>query len=55
MKAIITIVTARKEFRQDQINIMRRVAMVLVEHDLSVDVSMKTKIKKTIPFKLKVI
>lgn len=37
MKAIIKIVTARKEFRQDQIAIMRRVVMVLQAHNLSVD------------------
>ena len=43
MKAIIKVCTAAKEFNQDQKNIMRRVAMVLIEHDLSVVVIMKVK------------
>jgi hypothetical protein len=49
MKAIIKIVTARKDFRPDQIAIMRRVSMVLQEHDLSVDIRISKKVMKEIP------
>lgn len=52
MKANIRICTAEKEFRQDQIAIMKRVALVLIEHNLSVVVEMK--VKKVIKLKLKV-
>lgn len=48
MKAIIKIVTARREFRQDQIAILRRIAMVLQEHDLSVDIRINKKVTKEI-------
>jgi len=47
MKALIKIVTAEKEFTQDQKQILRRVSMVLTEHNLSVAVIMKaTKYKQ---------
>lgn len=36
MKAVIRICTAEKEFSGDQIKIMKRIAMVLIEHNLSV-------------------
>lgn len=52
MKAIITICTAAKEFTADQKQIMRRVSNVLMEHNLSVAISMK--VKKVKHLKLKV-
>jgi hypothetical protein len=53
MKATIKVVTAEKEFTYDQRQILRRVAMVLKEHDLSVSVFIKE--KKTKQLKLKAI
>ena len=54
MKAIIKVVTAKKEFTPDQRQILRRVAMVLIEHQLSVDVRITEKVtKKENIFKLK--
>ena len=53
MKALIKIVTAEDEFREDQLKIIKRVALVLIEHNLSVAVSMK--IKKVKHLKLKAI
>jgi len=53
MKAIIKILTANPEFSQDQKAIMKRVAMVLMEHNLSVAII--TKIKKIKQLKLKAI
>ena len=53
MKALIKIVTAESEFREDQLKIIKRVALVLIEHNLSVAVSMK--IKKVKHLKLKAI
>jgi hypothetical protein len=52
MKAIIKVCTANKEFTQDQTAIMRRIALVLIEHNLSVSIVMK--IKKIKQLKLKV-
>jgi len=43
MKAIIKIVTAEDHFDEDQLKIIKRIAIVLVEHNLSVAVSMKVK------------
>jgi hypothetical protein len=40
MKALIKIVSAGK-FTQDQKAIMKRVAMVLIEHNLSVSINIK--------------
>lgn len=53
MKALIKVVTAEKEFSEDQKRILKRVALVLIEHNLSVAVSMK--IKKVKHLKLKAI
>jgi hypothetical protein len=53
MKATITIATAKKEFNEDQMKIIKRVAMVLYEHDLSVDVKMKKVVKKNIKLQIK--
>jgi len=53
MKALIKIVTAEDEFREDQLKIIKRVALVLIEHNLSVAVSMK--IKKVKHLKLKAV
>ena len=53
MKAVIKIVTAEKEFTQDQRQIMRRVTMVLTEHNLSVALAIKE--KKTKQLKLKAV
>lgn len=54
-KAVIKIVTVNKEFRPDQIQIMKRVSMVLVEHDLSVALLLKEKKVKRLPIKLKAV
>jgi hypothetical protein len=43
MKATIKVVTAEKEFTYDQKQILRRVTMVLKEHDLSVAIFIKEK------------
>ena len=53
MKALIKIVTAENEFSEDQLKIIKRIALVLIEHNLSVAVSMK--IKKVKHLKLKAI
>jgi hypothetical protein len=41
MKAIIKVCTAAKNFNPDQLQILRRVQMVLIEHDFSVALFMK--------------
>jgi hypothetical protein len=46
MKAIIKVVTAKKEFTQDQEQILRRISNVLMEHGLSVAIFLKRKSKK---------
>jgi hypothetical protein len=46
MKATIKIVTACKEFNEDQKKVIRRIMMVLDEHDLSVCLEMKKKVTK---------
>ena len=46
MKAVIKILTADKEFSQDQKDILRRVSNVLMEHNLSVSVILKKKVSK---------
>lgn len=51
MKAKIRIVTAAKEFSSDQIQIMKRVTMVLIEHGLSVDLQVEQKKYKSIKLK----
>ncbi len=53
MKALIKVVTADDEFSEDQLKIIKRIAIVLIEHNLSVAVSMK--IKKVKYLKLKAI
>jgi hypothetical protein len=53
LKAVIKIVTAESEFTEDQKRIMKRVSMVLIEHNLSVALIVKEKRYKTVPFKLK--
>jgi len=53
MKAVIRVCTAGKEFTQDQKAIMRRVSMVLIEHNLSVEIV--EKVKKVQKLKLKAI
>lgn len=45
MKAIIRVCTANKDFTEDQKQILRRISIVLREHDFSVD--MLIKMKKT--------
>jgi len=52
MNAVIKVCTASKEFRQDQIAILRRVSMVLIEHDLSVEVVMKVRKTKQLNLRL---
>lgn len=51
MKAIIKIASAGK-FTQDQEAIMKRVALVLIEHNLSVKVIHKIKVEQTIKLKV---
>ena len=53
MKAVIKVVTANKEFSNDQKQILRRVTMVLIEHQLSACVVLKKKVAKTKILKLK--
>lgn len=43
MEAEIRIGTVRKEFRQDQLAIMKRIAQVLVAHDLTVEIVIEQK------------
>jgi hypothetical protein len=45
MKAIIKVVTAEREFTEDQKQILRRVTMVLIEHNLSACIEIKKKKK----------
>lgn len=52
MKAILKIVSAGK-FTEDQERIIKRVSMVLTEHNLLVKIERKVKVSKT--FKLKAI
>jgi hypothetical protein len=53
MKALIKVCTAQKEFNQDQIAIMKRISLVLIEHNLSVSVTYK--VKKIKQLKLKAV
>jgi hypothetical protein len=54
MKAIVKIVTAEPEFSSDQKLIIKRIVNVLIEHDLSVCLQIKTKVTtKTKHLKLK--
>ena len=46
MKAIVRIVTAEREFNQDQKNIMKRIVCVLIEHNLSVSLTIGRRINK---------
>lgn len=50
MKAIIKIVSAGK-FSQDQESIIKRVAMVLLEHNLSVKIIHKIKVEQKLKLK----
>lgn len=52
MKAIIKVCTAERQFNEDQKRIMKRVALVLIEHNLSV--AIVTKVKKYKKLNLKV-
>jgi hypothetical protein len=52
MKAIIKVVTANKEFTEDQKQILRRMTNVLIEHGLSACVVLKKKVTKTKILKL---
>lgn len=51
MKANIKVCVAGKDFTDDQKQIIKRIAMVLTEHGLSVAIT--TKVKKTKLFNLK--
>jgi len=54
MKAIIRVVTAQKQFTEDQIKFMKRCATAMIEnHQLSVVINMK--VKKTKKLKLKAV
>jgi hypothetical protein len=55
MRAVIKVCYADKEFRQDQIAIIKRIALVLVEHDLSVVIDFKEKKVKNLNIKLRVV
>ena len=50
MKAIIKIVSAGK-FTRDQENIIKRVAIVLIEHNLSIKIQKKIKVDQVIKLK----
>jgi hypothetical protein len=43
MKAIIKVCTAERKFTEDQKAIMKRIALVLIEHNLSVAIIIKVK------------
>jgi hypothetical protein len=51
MKAIIKVCTAAKEFTEDQKQILRRIANVLTEHNLSVAIILKVKKYKQLKLK----
>jgi hypothetical protein len=51
MKAIIKVCTASKDFTDDQKQIMKRIANVLIEHNLSVAIVMKIKKYKQLNLK----
>jgi hypothetical protein len=51
MKAIIKIASAGK-FTQDQEQIIKRVALVLIEHNLSVKVQKKIKVTQSLKLKI---
>jgi hypothetical protein len=53
MKANIKVSSATKEFSQDQIAIIKRIALVLIEHNLSVEISYKVKQIQSFPLKSK--
>jgi hypothetical protein len=53
MKANIKVCTAARQFTEDQKQILRRVTMVLIEHDLSAAVFIK--VKKIKHLKLKAV
>jgi len=53
MKAIIKIVTASPEFNEDQKKIIKRIMMVLIEHDLSCYMKIKNNSKKDKVFQIK--
>jgi hypothetical protein len=55
MKAIIKIVTANKDFSEDEKMLFRRMVNVLFEHNLSARVMLKKKVTKTKILKLKAI
>lgn len=50
MKAIIKVCTIEK-FTEDQERIIKRVAMVLIEHNLSVKIQHKIKVTKSLNLK----
>jgi len=50
-KAQIKIVTASKEFTPDQLQTLRRVSMVLIEHGLSIETTIKKKVSQTLKIK----
>lgn len=54
MKAVIKIATARKEFTQAQLAMLRRIMMVLREHDLSVIMEKKKKVTKKTSLNIKI-
>jgi len=51
MKAFIKVVTARRELSNDQKDVLRRCANVLREHDFSVRIILKEKVKTTLKLK----
>jgi len=52
MKALIKVSSASKSFSEDQLKILKRVSSVLIEHNLSVELSYK-KIVTVTRFKVK--
>jgi len=51
MKAFIKVCTASKSFTPDQLQVMKRISMVLIEHDLSVDLRIQQKKYRKITLK----
>jgi hypothetical protein len=52
MKAILKVVTAEKEFTEDQKQTLKRVAIVLIQYNLSVSLITKERCVKVINLKI---
>jgi hypothetical protein len=55
MNAVIKIVTTQKEFRQDQLAIIKRVLLVLAEHDMLAELVDKKQVRQLKTIKLRIV